>query len=402
MLQRFGLLERGRVVNPSEWDVRNLFGCASTLAEHNPKDAAPVFVVAAAIAHEHGLAPRDCARALDMAADTRSDRVAWFLRALGEMPAGGALAEKARTLAAALGEAGIRPRPPLCGEFSHGIVTNVDGAGSRSVMLFYRTCKGGMDCLSLLLNDTVGMKDVWCMFHEAADLDRDMREQDGDGIRCAPCSVDLAREFCADTVALHERRARPLPGRVLLYRHLLGDEAILPRPRAPNLGSYMLETMARGKELAGGSDAVARDPVYGGLWFTSAEAYAFVKRRMRSRHAAMPLSEKAFAEFVSGVAVREKDVLARRLAANLEIEALAGRARRKTNRFAARAYLALAEDVVPFAQIPLVVELCRASVEAIAHNLRGGYGSQDDANRLGLEVRDALSDIESDLAEEEW
>jgi len=402
VLQKFGLLERGRVAEPSERDVRNCFGCMLKLSEHNPEDAAPVLIAAAAIAHEHGLVPDDCARALDIAADSHSGRAAWFLRALGEMPGALALGEKARALAADLRKTGVKQRPPLAGEFSHGIVTNVDGAGSRSVMLFYRTSEGGMDCLSLLLNDTVGVKDVWCMFREAAELESDVREREGGKIRCAPCSVDLAREFVADAAALHEGLDEPFPGRFLLYRHLLGEEPIAPRRRTPNLGAYMLETLVRGPEMVEGSGAVAEDPVYDDLWFASDEAYAFVKRRMRSKRAAFPLTEKAFAEFASGVASKERDILVRRLAMNLEIEALAGRATRKTNRLAARAYLALVEDIVPFERIPLVVELCRKSVKGIAHNLRGGYRSQEEANRASLRIDEALSEIESDLAEEEW
>ena len=80
------------------------------------------------------------------------------------------------------------------------------------------------------------------------------------------------------------------------------------------------------------------------------------------------------------VAAKEKDLLVRRVAANLEVEARAGRAQRPVNRLASRVWLALSEGVVPYEAIPYVRALAADSVQSIATNLRRGFNSQAEAD----------------------
>ena len=90
--------------------------------------------------------------------------------------------------------------------------------------------------------------------------------------------------------------------------------------------------------------------------------------------------------------------LARRLAVNLEVEALAVRSSKPASRAAARVWIALTEDVLPFERIPFVRLLCEHAIRAIAASLVKGYGSQEEANRAAIdqdekEMEDELGEI---------
>jgi hypothetical protein len=80
------------------------------------------------------------------------------------------------------------------------------------------------------------------------------------------------------------------------------------------------------------------------------------------------------------VAAAERELLTRRLAINLEVEARAGRARRHENQALARVVVALAERVVPFEEIPFVQALNAAGMGFIAQNVALGHRSQREAN----------------------
>jgi hypothetical protein len=401
-----GLIRHDGPVEATEEDFVAALNVGGHMLETGPEAAAAVLTTAVAIAHEHGKATEYGGPVLDRVADTRSGRAAWFLSELGRLPGTGALAERAAGLAGGLARSGVSPRPPAAGDFSHGIVSSVDGAGNRSLMLFFRTAEGELDSLGMLLSDVVGVKDVWCVFGDAADLDQDLRSR-SDEIAYAPCGVELGREIVADAMATHEKAGKPFPGRFLLYRHYLGPEPIAPAARTPNLGAYMLETFSRGPEMVEDTEDAFDVPNYGGLWCGSREAYAFLRRFMpRGRRGWLPdefaLPERVFDEYVARVASKERRALARRMAVNLEIEALAGRASSRSNRAAARAWIALTEEVVPFEEIPFVRLLCTQSVGAIFANLRRGYGSQEEANRAALarDVEDAR--LASCGVEEDW
>lgn len=403
-----GLIRHDGPARPTEEDFTAALNLGTQMYEASSDAAAAFLTTTAAIAYEHAKAAEFRGTVLDRVADMRSGRVAWFLGELGRLPGTGPLGEKARDLSAELARAGVAPGAPGAGEFSHGLVSTVDGAGNRSLMLFYRTSEGDLDALALLLNDRVGVKDVWCVFGNAADLDQEVRNR-SDQVAYATCEVAFARELVADAMAIHEDTGRPFPGRFLLYRHYLGSEAITPHRRAPNLGAYMLETFVRGPELVEASEQAFHEPIYGRLWCGSDEAYEFVRRfmpeRLQNRKgslAALAMPENTFEEFVAEVASKERETLARRMAANLEVEALAGRAAKPANRAAARVWIALTENIVPFEEMPFIRLLCQQSVSAIFTNLRRGHESQEEANSARLVLEEEAAQVASSPLAEEW
>jgi hypothetical protein len=387
------LIRHEAPAEPSDDDLAWTVSTGLEMLEDSPDAAAAIIATAAAIAVEHGLLVEHIPGAADRLSDLRTPRAVWFLRELGTLPRSGVVGGRARELAGALALDGIEPDPPPAGEFTHGVASSVDGSGSRTLMLFFRTPEGDLDALALLLNDLAGVKDVWCVFGDAADLDQDVRSRSDGQVAYAPCSVEIAREVVADALAVHEESARPFPGRFLLYRHYLGPELLAPAHRTPNLGTYMTETFVRGPGLVEGTERAYEHPIYGRLWSGSEDSYDFVRRFMPKRRgtttrgpAALTMPESAFEEFVAKVASKERDALARRIAANLEVEALAGRASKPASRAAARVWVALAEDVVPFEDIPFVRLLCAQAVSAIFTNLMRGHESQEDANRAAMEL----------------
>ena len=99
-------------------------------------------------------------------------------------------------MASEMEASGTTPQCTLFREFSHGVVSMVDGVGSRSVTLFFRTPEGGMDALMMILNDIVGMKDAWCAFEDSSDLEatiRQAREATGPGPLRNWLHLDCAR-----------------------------------------------------------------------------------------------------------------------------------------------------------------------------------------------------------------
>jgi hypothetical protein len=270
----------------------------------------------------------------------------------------------------------------------------VDGVGSRSLLLFYRTDEGELDALVMLLNDEVGIKDIYAIWGNAAGMEDELGGEGG--VAYVPCSLELGREFVADSLALHATLGRPPSGLYLLLRHLLGNEALEPRPRRPKLGSLMLEAVVRTPQMAAGSENLAGHPIYGGLWFSSDEAFAFVRSRQHLWRKNRPPPESLVHEFITTVAVKERDKLCRRLAANLEVQVLAGRAKEPLNRLAACTWLSLTEGVVPFEQVPYVKGLGARALEVIRYNLSLGFQSQAEANK----ALDALSDMFEDGPED--
>jgi hypothetical protein len=129
-------------------------------------------------------------------------------------------------------------------------------------------------------------------------------------------------------------------------------------------------------------------PVYGEFWVSSDRAYQNLTALGLARgRLTRQLKEKAYAE-IERLAIADRAALASRLAANLEIEARAGRANRPLTRLAARTWLAMQQDVVPFEKIPYVQALCRRAVEAITSNLRQGFKNQTEANEADLHSSD--------------
>lgn len=78
------------------------------------------------------------------------------------------------------------------------------------------------------------------------------------------------------------------------------------------------------------------------------------------------------------------------MAANLEVESLAGRAKRRENQIAARTYLALTEEIIPFEQVPYIRALAEKSVQVIRQNQQRGYTNQEEVNSSVMEDDEEL------------
>jgi hypothetical protein len=298
-----------------------------------------------------------------------------------------------------MGEDGIRVEPPHAGPFSHGMLTMVDGAGSRGLMLFFRTDEGELDGLSVLLNDITGIRDYFPIWRDAADAGRFHDES----ICSAPCELALAREVFGDALAILEERGAPPPAHTLLTWHLFGEPGPVAKRRQPRLGAYMPETVVRSPDMARDSGRLADHPVWGEIRNPTDEAYDLmrsVKKRLRGRHdaKAAALKPPLFDEFLAIQERHGKEALLRRMAVNLEVTALAGKAKLRENRLACRTWLALSENVVPFGSVPYVRALARKEVLMVAENVRLGYRNQRAANDKRLEMDDERDQLTWELS----
>lgn len=394
-LEAWGLIRHDAPTEPRPEAFQAAVESGMLFARVNPSVGVGVLATTVAIAIEHddtGAVEQYGHDAVEAIAAVRSGRSLWFLRALGHLPVQSPAVERAAALAGALEAEGLEPEPPRAGTFSHGLASGVDGAGDRNVALFFRTDAGDLDALVLLMNERIGFKDVWAIFGNAADMDEEIRARSGDAVTYAPCSIELARRLVADALAKHAAIGVPAPGRLLLYSAFLGPEPIEARRHTPDLGAYALETYVRGPTLVEGSEDLFESALYRGFWFSSDAAYDFVAKPRRRRITPANI-DGAVDEFLMSVVDAEKDLLAGRMAASLEIEALGGRASVPANRMAARVWLALTENVVPFHEIPIVRCLAAAALRVIRENLGRGHRNQREANKASLEIQDPLADL---------
>lgn len=383
-LSHWGLIRQDEPATPSEQDFQEAFGFGTAMAEQNPEAGGIFLAVAAAVAAEHGKTLLDAQAALALAGDTKTPSAAWCLSELSTWPGLGGIGEKAGELATEMQAAGIVPEIHSHREFSHGLVSCIDGLGSRTLTLFFRTPAGRMDGLGFLLNDEVGIKDVWCAFDQGAPLEEKVRAQPN--VTLAPILPPLARELIEDALALHETRRAPPPGRLLLHRPYLGGHPLRVQKRRPNLGAYALEVIARSPDLADGSEHLCEGAAWEELWCASDKAYAFVRDHVRARGRVRGLEFPAdlVERFAKDVAFLERDRLLSRMAGNLEVEAWAGRAGDSMNRLAARTWVVLSEELLPFHEVPFVKALAQRSLEAIHENISMGFRSQHEANEAAM------------------
>jgi hypothetical protein len=196
------------------------------------------------------------------------------------------------------------------------------------------------------------------------------------------------RELVGDALAVHESRGVPPPGRLFIYRPMLGPEPIAVRRREPNLGPYALELTVRSPELAAGSDRLAGQVGFRDFWCATGEAYEFVRRNVmrgkKRRSEGAAIGDAVVERFARDAAIQERERLLRRMAVNLETEAWAGRGADPANRLAARTWVALREELAPFHEVPYVRALSRRAIEAIRENLAMGFRSQQEANAAAM------------------
>ncbi len=302
-------------------------------------------------------------------------RARWCLETLSNWPGFSMpFRNKAAGLAAELGTRGITSQAPLApDDFSHGIVTMVDGMGSRSATLFFRTPKGGLDAFTVLLNDEVGIKDARAFFENGNELSGIMGGH-SEEMPTADATPQFFRELLADAFARHEELGTAPPGSLFPLMAYLGNEPVAPRKREPNLDGYKLGGVSPTPELVVGGEGLVDRPLFGCLAPASDAAYAFCEAHWDKRRKTVHLD--SFPIFLREIMPLERERLLHRMAINLEIEALAGRAGRKGNQIAARLWLGMKENVLPFWSIPFVQELASIGIGSIVDDLRRGWKNQ--------------------------
>jgi len=374
----------------SEAQVVRTLTTATVMAQTNARLGATALVVVSALGREACRArEEELCMALEASTKLDPERALALLTELATWPNTGALGAKARELSMRLRAEGVSPRPVPAPAFSHGLVSTVDGSGSRALQLHYRQGEGTLDAVSFVLNDRVGLKDVWCAFGQGHEVEQQFRDA---GLQLASCDEAFARELIADALATSEASGRPVPGRWLLYRSFLGEAPIEPARRTPNLGAYMLETVVRRPELAEDTETLLDSSAYHQLGFDSDAAYAFVREKTRGRPRTLKIRPELVTEFLDVVEPHERERLTRRLSVNLEHEARAGRAKQRINRLAARAWIALSEELVSFSELPYARALAIRSLRAIEHNVAKGHRTQDEANQASLVTEEGLQE----------
>jgi hypothetical protein len=382
---------------PDLEDIEPALALAMIPVQNKPS-AAAAFVAALGtlFIQEKLAAPPVLLEAMDVLQRFPNERTAWCMEELSRWPAAGEIGEKAGAIAQAMKAAGVVPRRPLDREFSHGYVSMIDGAGSRSVTLFFHIPKGGMDALTLMLNDQVGMKECWAVFDDGSEVEDELQSLT-DQLHFSPCTLTLARELLADTLAIHAAANRPLPGSFFLYRPYLGEEPIAPQRRSPNLDAYKLQQIVPSPDLVKNSKELFDSMPYGVLWFASEAAYQFVQSHLSK--SGSKLKKADMDRFLREIAPLERDQLLSRMAGNLELETIAGRALQRVNQIAARTYVAIRDQVVPFEQIPSLQALAKAAVKEIRESLRMGYTSPQQTMQANLDADKNFMDLMTRLLE---
>lgn len=115
-----------------EEQIRNSLDFGVDVAAVNPRMGASIECAACAVAAENGVEPDGIKAALRRAAEADPGRTAWMLGELGGRPCSGSLGDFE------IERRGVPPKPFPAGEFSHGLVSTVDGAGSRELVLLFR------------------------------------------------------------------------------------------------------------------------------------------------------------------------------------------------------------------------------------------------------------------------
>lgn len=376
------------------WDL--LSSIAQECADSSPETAALIVATGAAVAIWQRAGLDDLfSEMFHGLAQSNAPHVRWQLETLACWPFAGGIGAAATEAARAMQIRGVEMQHPFFREFSHGYMGMVDGSGTRQLALFFRTPEGGMDAVVLLLRTGWGIKDAFTLYEDVNDLEETLCDSEMSLPLC-PCSLPLARDLFADALSMHASSGKRVPPKAYLIRQYLGSERLLPRPRTPNLGVYMLETLRRTPELVTEYEPMLEDEPFGGLWFHSDAAYAYVRANQKSLRPHKPQASW-MKSFLLEACITERDSLLHHMAINLEVEALAGRARRSVNKMAARNYLAIEEEVVPFDTIPYVRALAERALDVILGNLQQGFRNQAEANQAALERDDKMQEMMDQL-----
>lgn len=382
---------------PSVNTINAMMSFALTVADDNPAAVVLAAACLAIRAEQPDLNIQGVNAIYERMRELKTPRALWCLDTLAEWPGLGAARGKALEEADALRMAGVESEPPSAsGKFVKALISMIDDTGSRSLVLFRRERGGDFDALGLMLNDEIGVKDIVTGFGAGEEF-KAMFEEMGQGVALADIGIDLARELLADALARHADTGTAPPGVLFALLPFFGDVKIVPRVREPNLGMYKLDKATPTQALAGDDTALLADlPLLSHLTPMPEAAYEFCRKYHKPKRDGS-LNPENLDRFIDAVLVPERERLLRRMAVNLEVEALAGRAKRKDNRLVVLLWLGLRENVVPFREHPFVREMAIASSDTVIEDIRRGYTTRKAAFDAELSIPPPFADLMGDF-----
>lgn len=379
LMERHGLYSFMDDCTPSVDEINNVLVPLLAMAETTPAAVVPAATCLAIRAEQPDLNIDGIREIYARMRELGTPRALWCLEALADWPGLGVVRPPALDEANKLRQTGIAAEPPaLKGEFSSARVSMTDDSGSRYLLVFWKRTKREMDAVSIMLNDIVGIKNVMFVFGEGKEFGKELAAGPGQEMTWADISRDMAKALFADALACHLDSGAAPPGIVFSVLPYFGDTPPAPKHREPNLDAYNLDAIAPTPDLAGPETVDLLDsPVLLSLVPIPETAYAFC----RDHHPGpeKPLPEGDCNAFIEQVLAPEQSRLLHRMAVNLEVEALAGRAKRRENRKAAELWLGLRENVVPFAQHPFIRELAIESSNSILEDIDNGFTTRQAA-----------------------
>ena len=137
---------------------------------------------------------------------TRTPEAVWCLCEIAAMPEMEVAGGRALQLSAGLHREGIHPMA-RASAFQRCRLSEVDGSSSRSLALPFGSTRG-TDCFTVLLNDAVGIKHLFCVSEEGEERARMLWSMPG-GIPDGPCDPALVRDLVGESLALHAETGRP-------------------------------------------------------------------------------------------------------------------------------------------------------------------------------------------------
>ncbi len=384
VLASMGMLEPNEELTEQEF-LAGLDLC-SIVCETKPEAASSLLGAIAAIAAEHHFDLDAAEAALEMMAETRCARAAWCLDELARWPGMFELGDSARELAEELTAAGVNAQPPPPAPLKSGNVSCTDNAGDRMMRLTFQLSEERAICCVILLDESSGIKGVFTVAEEEEDGADEALLPPVHNMPEAPCTGELARELLADAWVSNEKADELLPAGLFILRGLLGGAPILPKRRKPRLDAYDPDNIADAKKLLKNSGIIATRPPFAYVLFTSTAAYDYVSD---SRESAEEPDKNYVDAFIRRAMPHERDIMLSRMATNLELEALAGRAGEEACKTAALVYDAVAHETIPSERIPFLRRIAEASIDQINTNLALGFTSQEEANETLMRAEEA-------------
>jgi hypothetical protein len=370
--------------DPDGDPLESAYTAAAVFCEAERDLGAAAAVLAVAFARANDRCDERALRMLDLASRVVTPAAAWALGTLGRLAGGDAAAQHAMRLARQMIAGGTSARPFDAGRFSRALASHVDGDGTRSLFVCMNRDGKEEAAAVFLLNDLLGIKDAFLLLEDVNGALYDFAHAE-DAVTCEIVGLECARELVADALSVHERSGAPVPGRVFLCMAFLGVEPLEARPREVRLDAY--EPAGPVGDMRRLSDAalLAGSSVYGEMTFTPDEAYAFVAREWADEDPdTFTATDDDRQRFLSCVPEAERWQLAARIAANLEFEAMAGRADDPVNQAAARVRIELCDAERPLAGIPYAQVIASKSIVMVHGNVSCGCRNQREANERAM------------------